>query len=148
MCNKCVKNREVNSTGNQEFTWLGMIFAHTHDYLDAFDAKINLVDELVSPKTETDELKKITKGLYLTMDSLLDPIAKYQDAHGKTVMHKRVILNNVKIGDFTLNNVIFAIANDDSAGFLLGKDILNAFQSCIINNATNTLELIRKIDTK
>lgn len=74
--------------------------------------------------------------------------AEYQDAHGKTVMHKRVMLNNVKIGDFTLNNVIFAIANNDSAGFLLGKDILNAFQSCNINNATYTLELIRKIDTK
>jgi hypothetical protein len=45
------------------------------DYLNSFDAKIDLVDELVSPKTETDELKKITKRLYQTMDSLIDPIA-------------------------------------------------------------------------
>jgi hypothetical protein len=45
------------------------------DYFNSFDAKINLVDELVSPKTETDELKKITKRLYQTMDSLIEPIA-------------------------------------------------------------------------
>jgi hypothetical protein len=37
------------------------------DYLNRFQAKINLVDELVSPKIETDELKKITNRLYLTI---------------------------------------------------------------------------------
>jgi hypothetical protein len=69
--------------------------------------------------------------------------AEYQDAHGKTVLHKRVLLNNVKIGDFTLNNVIFAIANNDAGGLLLGKDILDAFQSWNINNNNSTLELVK-----
>jgi predicted aspartyl protease len=69
--------------------------------------------------------------------------AEYQDAHGNTVLHKRVLLNDVKIGDFTLNNVIFAIGNNDDGGFLLGKDILNAFRSWNINNSNSTLELIK-----
>jgi predicted aspartyl protease len=69
--------------------------------------------------------------------------AEYRDAHGNTVLHKRVMLNSVKIGDFTLNNVIFAISNSNSGDFLLGKDILNAFQSWNINNSNSTLELIR-----
>jgi hypothetical protein len=46
------------------------------EYIMKFSAKIDLVDELVSPKIETDELKKITQRLYQTMDSLLDPVAK------------------------------------------------------------------------
>jgi predicted aspartyl protease len=73
-------------------------------------------------------------------DNYTEPL-KYQDAHGKIVLHKRVILNDVKIGDFTLNNVIFAIGNDDSGGFLFGKDILNAFKSWNINNVNSILEL-------
>jgi hypothetical protein len=43
------------------------------DYVEKFTAKINLVDELVLPNIEINELKKITKRLYLTMDSVLDP---------------------------------------------------------------------------
>ncbi|MDR2775984.1 MAG: hypothetical protein LBC19_14860 [Tannerella sp.] len=46
------------------------------DYLKRFGEKIDLVDELVSPKTETEELKKITKQLYQTLDSLLEPVAR------------------------------------------------------------------------
>jgi predicted aspartyl protease len=69
--------------------------------------------------------------------------AEYQDIHGNTVLHKRIMLNNVKIGDFTLNNVVFVINNSDSSDFLLGKDILNAFRSWNINNSNSTLELIK-----
>ncbi|MDR2383784.1 MAG: hypothetical protein LBD76_07895 [Prevotellaceae bacterium] len=49
------------------------------DYVNKFEEKINFVDELVYPKTETNELKEITKRLYETMDSLIDPIAKIRN---------------------------------------------------------------------
>jgi hypothetical protein len=45
-------------------------------YVENFAEKINLIDELVSPKLETDELKKITARLYNTMDSLVDSVNK------------------------------------------------------------------------
>jgi hypothetical protein len=57
-----------------DFTAFSPVF--NTDYVNLFTAKINKVDELVSPKTETNELKQITKRLYQTIDSLLDPIAK------------------------------------------------------------------------
>jgi hypothetical protein len=81
------------------------------DYLNAFDAKINLVDELVSPKTETDELKKITKRLYLTMDSLLDPIAKIR---GYLRMAKDATGMSAK--DFGLTSLSQKIAARDAEG--------------------------------
>jgi predicted aspartyl protease len=70
--------------------------------------------------------------------------AEYIGIHDKkAVLHKRVQLNNIRIGDFTLDNVILVIGNDDSSGLLLGKDILNAFQSWNINNNNSTLELVK-----
>jgi hypothetical protein len=50
--------------------------AFNENYVNEFEKKVNLVDELVCPKTETNELKKIIRRLYETMDSLVDPIAK------------------------------------------------------------------------
>jgi hypothetical protein len=57
-----------------DFFTLSPVF--NNDYVQKFAGKIDSVDETVSPKMETGELKKITRRLYDTMDSLLDPIAK------------------------------------------------------------------------
>ncbi|MDR2425499.1 MAG: hypothetical protein LBD59_12425 [Prevotellaceae bacterium] len=46
------------------------------DYFDRFEVKINAAENLVSPQTETEELKKITKNLYGIFDGLIDPINK------------------------------------------------------------------------
>ncbi|MDR2382360.1 MAG: hypothetical protein LBD76_00530 [Prevotellaceae bacterium] len=60
-----------------DFTAFSSLFNET--YIAEFEKKIDFVDELVCPKTETNELKKITKRLYETMDSLIDPIAKIRN---------------------------------------------------------------------
>jgi hypothetical protein len=46
------------------------------EYGNNFNLKIEQVEELVSPKLETNDLKKITQRLYQTMDNLTDPILK------------------------------------------------------------------------
>ena len=43
-------------------------------YLAAFNSKIEVVQELVQPKSETVELKVITERIYQTLDDLISPI--------------------------------------------------------------------------
>jgi hypothetical protein len=80
-------------------------------YLERFEQKINLVDELVFPKIETEELKKITKRLYHTMDSLLEPIDKVK---GYLLLTKDTIGLSAK--DFGLTLLVRKITSRDSEG--------------------------------
>jgi len=57
-------------------------------YVDGFKAKIDAVDELVQPKSETIELKMLNERIYATLDSLITPInytEGYLNLAGKTV---------------------------------------------------------------
>ncbi|HZL09033.1 MAG TPA: hypothetical protein VFC65_03470 [Prolixibacteraceae bacterium] len=57
-------------------------------YLDGYKAKIELVQELVEPKSETVELKLITERMYSTLDGLVSPanyVSGYLDLAGKTI---------------------------------------------------------------
>jgi hypothetical protein len=81
------------------------------EYLTDFSGKIDLVNELVSPKTETVELKKITKHLYQTMDGLLDPIAKVR---GYLRLAKDTV--GISAKDFGLTSLAQKIAARDSEG--------------------------------
>jgi hypothetical protein len=92
------------------------------DYLNGFQAKINLVDELVLPKIETDELKKITKRLYLTMDNLLDPIAKIRS-------YLRLAKDSAPVSakDFGLTLLSRKIACRDAEGVRQNLLIVNAY---------------------
>jgi hypothetical protein len=86
--------------------------------------------------TELAKLKFITKHSYMGE-------MPFELADGSSVVARIIQLNNVKIGTFTLNNVLFAIINDDDINFLFGKNILDAFQSWNIDNNKVTLELIK-----
>ena len=57
-----------------DFTAFSPMF--NESYFNDFEAKIIAADELVSPKTETEEMKRITKRLHSDIDSLLEPINK------------------------------------------------------------------------
>jgi hypothetical protein len=80
-------------------------------YVEKFTAKINLADELVLPQIETDELKKITGRLYLTMDSLRDPVAKIRAYLSLT---KDTV--GVSAKDFGLTLLTQKIASRDAEG--------------------------------
>jgi hydrogenase maturation factor len=84
---------------------------------------------------ELEKLNIITKESYIGKSD-------FKTANGKTVSCSVVVLNNVKIGDFTLDNVGFAIMDKD-IDFLLGKNILDVFSSWHINNSNSTLELVK-----
>jgi hypothetical protein len=92
------------------------------DYLNGFERKISLVDELVSPKIETDELKKITKRMYLTMDGLLDPIAKIR---GYLSLAKDSVPVSAK--DFGLTSLRQKIASRDAEGVRQNLLTVNAY---------------------
>ena len=59
-------------------------------YLAAFKAKIEVIQELVLPQSETVELKVITERIYQTLDDLISPINHlegYLKLAGKTGTH-------------------------------------------------------------
>ncbi|MDR2424953.1 MAG: hypothetical protein LBD59_09560 [Prevotellaceae bacterium] len=57
-----------------DFTAFSPMF--NEEYFNGFETMINAAEDLVSPQTETKELKKITKQLYETLDGLADPLNK------------------------------------------------------------------------
>lgn len=66
---------------------------------------------------------------------------EYTLANNQTVMGQKVKVNNIVIGDYTLNNVVIAIIDDGQ--LLCGKSILDKFKSWDIDKATKTLILYK-----
>lgn len=66
----------------------------------------------------------------------------YTIADGSEIKCRRVKLNNVRIGNFSINNVIVSITNSKS-DLLLGKSFLNKFKKWSINNQNSKLYLER-----
>ncbi|MDR1459934.1 MAG: retroviral-like aspartic protease family protein [Bacteroidales bacterium] len=66
----------------------------------------------------------------------------FETANGNTMLCSVVVLDNVKLGDFTLNGVEFAIYDED-VEFLFGKNILDAFSSWQVKNNNTILELVK-----
>jgi hypothetical protein len=92
------------------------------NYVNGFEAAINSADELVLPKIETEELKKITKRLYKTMNDLLDPIAKIR---GYLLLAKNSV--GVSAQDFGLTTLSRKIAGKDAEGVRQNLLLVNAF---------------------
>ena len=65
-------------------------------------------------------------------------------ANGSTIKCKIIILNNIEIGDFIVNNVKIAIINNTNTDLLLGKSFLDKFKKWSIDNENNTLYLEKK----
>jgi hypothetical protein len=64
-------------------------------------------------------------------------------ADGSSTQARQILINGIKLGDYTLNNVLFEVVEDSNITFLLGSNVLNAFKSATINNSTSTLELVK-----
>jgi hypothetical protein len=92
------------------------------DYARIFAEKIDSVDELLTPKIETDELKKITKRLYRNMDNLLDPITKVRG-----YLHLAKDSVGVSAKDFGLTLLRQKIASRDSEGVRQNLLVVNSF---------------------
>lgn len=95
-------------------------------------------DLVISGKLEQELLDqgKITADSYIGKET-------YTLADNSTVMCDVVILNNVQIGGFTVNNVEAAIMKD--GGMLLGTSFLNMFLSWEIDKDSNKLMLVDEV---
>jgi hypothetical protein len=63
-------------------------------------------------------------------------------ADGRTVPSALYKMNGVKVGEFTLDNIVFALIEEDT-NLLFGMNILNAFKSATINSNASILELVK-----
>jgi hypothetical protein len=84
---------------------------------------------------ELEKLGILTKKNYIRE-------AYFETASGAFMLCSVYLLNNVKIGDFTLNDVEFSVFDEDIE-FLFGKNILDAFSSWQVKNNTTILELVK-----
>lgn len=71
------------------------------------------------------------------------PSRKYGMADGSYTDCRRLKLNGIQVGDFTVNNVVVAISEDSNGMLLLGKSLLDKFSSWSIDNKTEELVLTK-----
>ena len=67
-------------------------------------------------------------------------IGEYEMANGQIDSCRKYKLNNIRIGKYSINNVVVAVS-DKSNIILVGKSLLNKFTSWIIDNKENLLIL-------
>jgi clan AA aspartic protease (TIGR02281 family) len=93
-------------------------------------------DLIINSKLE-EELRR--KGLMKETISLEPQI--YILANGEEILAKRILMNNIEIGDYTVNNTIIGIVDGD---FLLcGINFLEKFRKWEINSERSTLKLYK-----
>lgn len=81
--------------------------------LTSYETKITEAEELVQPKTETTELKKITETLYLTFNGLIDPINRLTGYIN--LAHEQIPLSPADFGITALRN---GIKQKDAEGII------------------------------
>lgn len=94
-------------------------------------------DMIIDKKTEEEFLAKgiLKKENYLNIES------DYMTASNEIVKGRLVILNNIQIGDYTVNNLTIAIIEEGS--LLLGKSLLDIFSKWEIQKEKNILILYK-----
>lgn len=95
-------------------------------------------DVFINEDTERDLL---LDGVIKKSDYL--PSRKYRMADGSYTDCRRLKLDGIQVGDFTVNNVVVAISEDSNGLLLLGKSLLDKFSSWSIDNKTEELVLTK-----
>lgn len=92
-------------------------------------------DITISSSLEKELLKN---GLVNKKVNLTD--ALYRVASGEVISHRRILISQITVGDFTVKNVIASVGNENTP-LLLGKSFFDNFKSWSINNIDNMLQL-------
>lgn len=69
---------------------------------------------------------------------------EYTLANGTADTCRKYRVNNVRIGDFTINNIVVAVS-DKSKRIIAGRTLLNKFSNWILDNKNNILILNREV---
>lgn len=108
---------------------------HIFDLKKSFVIDSGASDVLISAEVERE---LIARDL-LKEEDYLDP-ALYRIADGSVISQRRVVLKEIKIGDFTVNNITASIGASGTP-LLLGKSFLDKFSTWSIDNKNKTLLL-------
>lgn len=99
-----------------------------------------ILDSGASDITISSSLEKelLKNGLVNKKVSLAD--ALYRVASGEIISHRRILISQITVGDFTIKNVIASVGNENTP-LLLGKNFFDNFKSWSINNLEKILQL-------
>jgi hypothetical protein len=102
--------------------------------------RIWLLDSGASDLLVSDEYLKMLKNQNVVSEIDFIGEGRYQLADSRIITCKRYKLNELKIGRFTIKNVIIA-ASKETNEFLVGKTVLNKFSQWMLDNKINLLIL-------
>jgi tetratricopeptide (TPR) repeat protein len=104
-------------------------------------SKYFIIDSGASNMTISSNLEKelFLEGVLKKENYLEDE--KFNIADGTIITCKMILLNNINIGGFVVNNVKIAVVKNDNSSLLLGKSVLNKFKKWYIDNQNSLLYL-------
>lgn len=154
---KCVNVGSINKIKEDEFNTNDIQSKKTFDFVPIVNSgslnkvkisfgkisKYFIIDSGASDTSISLEFERelILEGM-INKSNYLDD-GYYTIANGDQIKCRRVLLNQVLLGDFTINNVILSIRNTGS-DLLMGKSILNKFEQWSIDNKNSLLNLKKR----
>lgn len=103
-------------------------------------SKSFVLDSGASDTTISSELEaQLIRNGTITKENYLSN-ALYRIADGSIISQRRFVLKSLKVGNFTVKNIIISVGDEDSP-LLLGKNFLDRFETWVINNSNKTIEL-------
>ena len=144
-----IKNKENNTTendviGNNNFESIPIVnINEIHKVKISFGdiSKYFIIDSGASYTTISSNLERelLLDGI-IKKESYLDD-EDFKTADGSIITCKVILLNNINIGGFIVNNVKIAVVKNDKSDLLLGKSLLNKFKNWSIDNQKSLLYL-------
>lgn len=101
-----------------------------------------LFDTGASDMLISNEMEKQLKDEGYITDAGYLGTGEYSLANGTVDTCRKYIVNNIRIGNYTVNNIIVAVS-DKSKRIIAGKSLLNKFSNWILDNKNNRLILSR-----
>ena len=89
---------------------------------------------------DQDTERELLLAGFLKRDNYLNKTT-FELADNKTVIGQKIKLNNIEIGDYTVNNVVLTIINQGS--LLCGKSFLDKFKNWELDKKNNVLTLYK-----
>jgi hypothetical protein len=101
-----------------------------------------LFDTGASDLLINNEMEKNFKAENILSDSNYLGVGQYEMANGVIDTCRRYKVNNIRIGKFSINNVIVAVT-DKGKKIIVGKALFNKFSNWVLSNRDNTLILTK-----